>query len=132
MSIVPTKGVTSMERKNYNEIEELRDVLENKEFAPEEEIELREYLSILESRLPREDGSKRIEKLIDADAEVRIKRRLDKKYKSRERAKTKKENEGPNLENKRLANKIVRQHSEFNASGSSYKKLYGEDEEAEN
>ena len=111
--------------KVYDEITEIREVLETKELAPEEYEKLEQYLRELESRKDRLEGKKPPVKTITTDEVVRNKRRMDRKY-SRRRKSLSPGEKANVIENKRQANKILRQQEDFSKSGSTYKKLYDE------
>lgn len=110
--------------KRYDEIEELKEVLQNKQFEEDEELELREYLKILELKRDKKEVLQE-KSFLTQDDMVRIKRRLDRKYKKKER-RPDSQKTNIKIEEKRKANKTVRKNEVFKLKGASYKKVYDE------
>lgn len=108
----------------YDEIVELEEVLENKEFDPQEEKELRAYLEELKSK--KETDKEPNKTVLTKDDRMRIKRRLDRKY--RKKHKRVPLHEKNSIENKKHANKTIRQEDDIRGKGSLYKKYYDEPE----
>ena len=112
-------------KKLYDEINEIKEVLETKTLPEEEYDILADHLEDLEMKKERMEGKKIPEKVILMDDVVRRKRKMDMKHKKKRFSRPKSESM-TGVDNKRLANKVVRQHEDFPVNGSSYKKLYDE------